>query len=348
MAALGVAGLAGILSHVSLIDTVRTFHNAKASSVLLFLLSSFMVMLVFTLRWMVITRSQGYSVPLHNLLLYRICGYGVGAITPTAKTGGEPVRIMLLKRHGISQKDRIFSVLTDRILETSTNFIFFLIGMLMILVGFTLPGRTAIFILALITIFAFLIVFFFTRMLKGKHFFASVFSVLRLKKIKRISKYENRIVEMEKIMISYYQDHKKNFFLAVLLSMFGWVFTFLELKFALEIVGIFNVGISQIFIILSVLGMAFLIPIPLALGSLEAFQISTFRIMNFQSAPAAVAMAFMIRVRDLIWTGIAVIALGYYGMKFGKIFRRSLHRVDEEVTRVKVGDGQIAVRRKKL
>lgn len=339
MIVLGIVGLVGILSKVSPWAIIKTFQHAKPAYVILFLLNSVMVMVVFTLRWLVIMRSQGHNVPFKNLFIYRICGYGIGAITPTAKTGGEPVRIMLLKRHGINMKDRVFSVLTDKILETSANFIFFVIGLFLVIMKFAVPKKTEFILIVLLVVFAALIGIYYTRMLKGKHFFADTFKLLKLAKVKRMAKYENRIIEMEKIMINYFEEHKLNFSLAFLLSMLGWVFTFGELKYALSIVGITQVSIAQIFIILSFLGIAFLIPIPLAIGSLEALQISTFKMMNFQSAPAAVAMAFMIRVRDLLWTIITIIALSYFGFNFKGIVKKSLSRVDEDVTRIQLKDG---------
>lgn len=340
MVVIGLAGLAAILQEVSIRSVFSTFINAKPSSVLLFLLSSAMVMATLTLRWKYILQTQGHNVPFKNLLAYRICGYGVSVVTPVAKAGGEPIRIMLLKRHKIDMKDRVFSVITDKVIELSANFLYFSAGMIILLLNFAVPGGTQVAIIVVLILFAILVSTYYARIMKGKDFFSKVFRVLRLNRLKSLSRFEHRLAEMEGIMIEYFRYNKNSVVYALLISFTSWVFTFLELKYALQIIGIREVSVPILFIILSILGLAFLIPIPLSLGSLEALQISGFSFMRFHSAASAVALSFMIRVRDLIWTAIAFIILSYYGFTFGKIIRKSLKRVDEEVTSVKVRGGR--------
>jgi uncharacterized protein (TIRG00374 family) len=346
----GLVGLVVILVQVPPIQIIRTFAHAKPLYGILFLACSAMVMLTFSFRWHLILRSRGHRIPVFRLFKYRVCAYGISAMTPTAKVGGEPVRMMLLARDGVPPIERVSSVLTDKIVEISTNIVFFLIGLTLVIIKFALPVKTEILILIMMAGLVALVFFFYYHIFNEKFFFAKLFRTFRLHKVKRLVLYEFRIKEMERIMIDYHLRNKKNFYMIIIISSLGWVFTLMELFFALKILGILGVTVSQLFIILTFVGLAFLIPIPLAFGSLEALQISTFSLMNVGSSASAVAMSFLIRALDVFWIVLCLIFLSSYRMNFFKVFQKSLKTVDEELTDVKVkhSGGHVRIQRKKI
>lgn len=336
MILIGLAGLVVILVEVPPWKVIHTFKDAKPWYALLFLASSTMVMLAFSFRWQLILRSRGHRVPVLKLFKYRVCAYGVSAMTPTAKVGGEPVRMMLLAKHDVPPLERISSVLTDKIVEISTNVFFFLIGLLLILIKFALPVRTEILILAMMAVLIGIIFLFYYHIFNEKFFFAPVFRLLGLHKVKRFALAEFKIKEMERIMIDYHLRNKKNFYLIILISSLGWAFTLGELFFAVKMIGVTQVTITQLFAILVFVGLAFLIPIPLAMGSLEVLQISNFALIKLGDSAAAVGLSFLVRALDLFWIVLALIFLSSYRMKFLQVFQKSLKTVDEELTEVKI------------
>ena len=85
-------------------EVISTFTNFTPLLVLAYLFFSVLIIVSMTLRWNVIVRAFGYKVPFHKLVGYKVVGYGISYITPSAKVGGEPVRAALLKRHGIGLK----------------------------------------------------------------------------------------------------------------------------------------------------------------------------------------------------------------------------------------------------
>ncbi|MFH1916399.1 MAG: lysylphosphatidylglycerol synthase transmembrane domain-containing protein [Nanoarchaeota archaeon] len=344
---IGVVGLFVVFSKVSPLEVLRSFKGAKPWHVFMFFFSSFLVMLLFSFRWMAILRAQGHRISVMHLLKYRICGYGIGVLTPTAKVGGEPVRMMLLKRDGVVTKEGVSSVLTDKIVEVSTNFLFFIVGLIILAIKLTIPRNEKIFIFTSIIVLGLLIFLFYYQMLRGKFFFKRVFRLLGLERVKRFAPFEKKLHDMESIMIRYHSEHKNNFYMVVFISMSGWIFTFLQLYFAFKIIGISHITLTHLFITITSVGVAFLIPIPLAIGALEAIQISSFAFMGFSSAQA-VAMAFMVRSLDVFWAIIAVIILSTYGLNIMKIFKKSLVTMDEEITRINVHGTTVTIRKKKV
>ena len=73
----------------------------------------------------------------------------------------------------------------------------------------------------------------------------------------------------------------------------------------------------MIFLIVTLVGIAYLLPIPMALGTLEAGQISAFAILSLSTA-AAVGMSFIIRAKDMLIAFWGVGILSFYGFDINK------------------------------
>jgi uncharacterized membrane protein YbhN (UPF0104 family) len=113
-----------------------------------------------------------------------------------------------------------------------------------------------------------------------------------------------------------------------MLSLLSWAIMFIEYKIVLTIVGYPDASLASVFLIISLLGAAYLVPIPMALGSLEASQVSAFALTSMRSA-AGVALALVVRAKDLAWAIIAFIALSFFGFKVIKSIKEA-----QPVTRV--------------
>jgi hypothetical protein len=92
-----------------------------------------------------------------------------------------------------------------------------------------------------------------------------------------------------------------------------------------------HVPISIVFIVFSVVGIAFLVPVPMGLGSLEVFQASLFSILGLGSA-AGVGLAMITRARDLLWVLVGVIFSLYIGA-FKRVVREALVQKQREMGR---------------
>jgi uncharacterized protein (TIRG00374 family) len=156
--------------------------------------------------------------------------------------------------------------------------------------------------------------------MSGKGFFTPIFKFLRIDKIKKLSLSEKKLEEFESRLIKFYKEDKVDFLFTLLISLLSWIFMFLEFKFALLILG-YDVSFTTIFLIFSFVGAAMVFPIPMGLGSLEAGQILVFSLIELRTA-AGVALAFIVRVRDLAWTAIGMLLLSYYGIKISNTIKK--------------------------
>jgi hypothetical protein len=141
-----------------------------------------------------------------------------------------------------------------------------------------------------------------------------------LHKVKFLLKYQQVIADFEKPIIKFYNQEKKAFFVALSISLLSLCLSIVEYKILMLMLGI-NAPLSIVFIVFSVVGIAFLVPVPMGLGSLEALQASLFSVLGLGSA-AGVGLAMITRARDLLWVLVGVILSLYIG-GFKKVVREA-------------------------
>jgi uncharacterized membrane protein YbhN (UPF0104 family) len=165
-----------------------------------------------------------------------------------------------------------------------------------------------------------IIALFYYRMLHNKHFFLRIFQLLHLDKIKFLKKTEEFIENIELIMIEFYNRDKKHFVYCILITLLTWVLMFIEYRLATKLLGI-NIGVVEIFFIVTFVGIALLFPIPMAVGVLEAGQLSAFAIINLP-VNVGIALAFLVRVKDILWAIIGLILLATYGFHLVRVVKK--------------------------
>ncbi len=80
----------------------------------------------------------------------------------------------------------------------------------------------------------------------------------------------------------------------------------------------FNLPLQKLFLIPTFVGAAYLIPVPLALGTMKMAQVS---LMSLLGLPAGVGvlMAMINRIRDLLWVPVGSLTLLLHGLDIKKI-----------------------------
>lgn len=330
----GLIALWIIFTKISIADILKTFENAPLWAVLGYVFSHIVIMFCLVLRWKVVIKSKEHKkISLWHLYWYKVIGYGVSFVTPTAKVGGEPVRAALLARHNIKFRKALSTVVIDKTIELTASGIFFIIGALVLLTMAPLPNTLRIIMTVVALVFIILIVYFYYQMLNGKDFFGKIYKKLRLHKSKRGKKIYKKLQTFEQLIIDFYHKDTKRFIQAITITFISLAITFIEYKSLMAILGFYDVNFFQLFLIISVVGVAYLIPIPMAIGSLEASQISLYAAIGLTSA-AAVASSFLVRIKDLVWTICGFIALSIYGLSFSKTVKEA-NSLSKEVEKLK-------------
>ena len=185
-----------------------------------------------------------------------------------------------------------------------------------------LPEETGIILLIFATAFLSTSIFIYQRLASGKGLIVDLCKSLKIDKIKSLKLKEKKISSFEKLIIKFFRHDKTDFLITMIISLLSWILMFLEFKFGLLILG-YNVSFSSIFLIISFLGAALLIPIPLGLGAMEASQIAVFPIIGMKTS-TGVAISMLTRARDIVWSIISLMLLCYYGLSATKTIKKAL------------------------
>ncbi|MFC1748428.1 lysylphosphatidylglycerol synthase transmembrane domain-containing protein [Pseudomonadota bacterium] len=283
--------------------TIRTFSLFNFCA---FLFLSFLNFCLYTLRWDLIIRNiygDKPNVKFHKLFLHRMSGFAISYLTPSAQTGGEPMRVMMLSDDKVPTKHATASVIIDKALEIASLFVFIGVGMGLAIIDGSLPGKTEILLIAVLVALVFIIFWFYFTSIKNIGFFSSIIRVLHINKIKRFRRIEEKILGIEEQMAVFYRKHLSTFMLLIVISFFISAFLLLEHYLIARFLGV-QLTFFQTFIVSTLPYIAYIIPIPGALGLLEGGHAATFALLGININ--AFVLVFIIRIRDLVFVFIGL------------------------------------------
>jgi glycosyltransferase 2 family protein len=303
-------------------NIISFYKNFNGWLLLAYFLVICIMFTILTWRWDVILRSRGHKIPFVKLFIYRVIGTSINFFTPGPRVGGEPTQASLLGKHKVEFTEGLSTVMIDKIIDTTTSGILFIIGVILVSMHYSMPRNVGIYLASSGLVVLGAIFIFYRQMLRDKHFFLHIFRFFRLDKTKNktLQKLEHRIEEIELIMIQFYKHDKKTFILSICISLLSWLAMFMEYKLVTTLLGL-NVGFVPLFFIIAFIGMAVLFPIPMAVGVLEAGQAVAFGIIGLASS-AGVALAFVVRIKDFVWGLLGLVLLAIYGFDVQKTIKR--------------------------
>ncbi len=319
--AIGIITVILITYNVGFSEILSLLARASLLFIVCYLVTSLLIASMLTLKWKVILNAHGVDVPYNRLFMYRLAGYSVSYLTPSAHVGGEPIRAYLLQTEKVPINTAFSSVIIDKAIEIFTDIMFFFFGVLIILNSFTVEPTMKIIILGISLGLILLVGIFIGGILGKQSMFVSIFRFLRLNKIKSLKAAEQNLADIERQIEEFYRQRKDSFLIIFIIMIILWGLMFLEYRFALLMLAEVASPV-QIFLILTGVGLAYSIPIPAAVGTLELGQLSAAKVLGL-SATTAIGLAFIIRARDLIWTVLGIIFLGINQLSFRKLSRHT-------------------------
>jgi glycosyltransferase 2 family protein len=327
MLLLGFTAIFLIIYSIGWQEITTVLRQASPLFLACYIVTSILIAGVLTFKWKLILKTQGIDVPYHRLFSYRMVGYSVSYLTPTAHVGGEPVRAYLLKREDVPVNTAFSTVIIDKSIELMADILFFFIGALLLINSVAVTGGTKIVLLTLSLILILLMGMFIGGILGKKSMFVTMFRFLRLNSFKKLKPVEKNLAQVEKQIERFYRKEKRMFLIIMLLMALLWVLMFFEYRFVLLMLGQ-KASPAQIFLILTGVGLAYTVPIPAAMGTLELGQLSAAKVLRLSSA-TGIALAFIIRARDLVWTAFGLITLMTHHFNFMKLSKQT-RQIDKE------------------
>ncbi|MGB9748502.1 MAG: lysylphosphatidylglycerol synthase transmembrane domain-containing protein [Candidatus Woesearchaeota archaeon] len=294
------------------IRSVFTFFSFRY--LILFLIVSFLIFFLRTLKWYFIAESHDIRVPFYKLFIYRIADFSISFLTPSAHVGGEPIRAYLLSQHNIKFKKAFSSVIIDKSIELTLNGLFTCIFLILVLINFKLPESIKLFSIFLSILIIMLIFLFYYKTLSREGFFSFFYRILKLDKLKFSAKYTDYVRSLDNEVSILFYKSRYYFGVAFLLHMSAWILSVFEYQIILKMLGL-KVDILSAFAAYAATGVSYIIPIPAALGVLEFSQSIMSSISGFGSQVGFV-LSFIIRGRDGLITLFGIIYLYFRKINF--------------------------------
>jgi uncharacterized protein (TIRG00374 family) len=122
------------LRSVPLADVWAQLRQLRPGDLLLLVVANVLVLATFSARWWILLYAQGYRLPFHKLIGYRLATFAVSYFTPGPHFGGEPLQVYLVtRRHGVPTAVSLTAVVLDKLIEMLFNFTFVVLGALLVL-----------------------------------------------------------------------------------------------------------------------------------------------------------------------------------------------------------------------
>jgi len=297
--ALGLA--AWILSQLPLEAALQSVAGLGLEQWLLWIGVNLLVIALLVARWLVLTRAMGLAVSFAQLLRVRQAGQLISFVTPGPQFGGEPLQVYWLwKRYKLPGHSALLSVGMDRFFELWINFAVLQMAVfaLALTVSIDLVDWSAIgLILSLMVLLLAFVVWFLIR--RPEHVRKGVERLTRPWKdhphLGRLYTHWSRMHESLQAVI---EAKRPALVQALILSLLGWVAMISEFWLLLWLVDL-DFDLSSFVFLLAVTRLAFLLPLPGGIGSVEAGIFWAFSVLALP-LPVATGLIVLMRLRDFV------------------------------------------------
>ncbi|MBM4257476.1 MAG: flippase-like domain-containing protein [Deltaproteobacteria bacterium] len=252
-------------------------------------------------------------IPLWRWSLARLAGEAVNNLTPTANLGGEPVKVYMLRAHGLPTEAGLASVVVAKTALTVSQVVFILLGIPFFLhrLGWIQQSWWVLGPLLLLAYgFTLLLIRWQRRGLMG----VSVRFLRRLlPRWQRLVRWEERAKEIDAHLLHFYEGNTRGFVTSTCYHFGGWIFGAIELLVFLFLMGVPAAPTDALIIetMIQPLTVAALV-IPGALGVQEAGGVFLCRLLGIDDAAGLTLMALR-RARETVHNGIGLAALMQMG-----------------------------------
>ncbi|HLD97360.1 MAG TPA: lysylphosphatidylglycerol synthase transmembrane domain-containing protein [Candidatus Nanoarchaeia archaeon] len=304
-----------------------------------FLIVTGLLFLAATYRWKAVLAGQTVNIPLFTLVKYKLAIFCINYFTPSARLGGEPLKVVLLKKQNVKSSLAFASVVVDNFVGMGFDAI---IGGVALIILFFSSGGAALgdarkLVLALGVAALAVVAASYLLLVKKKSVFSYILeifgSLTRSRNKKFFAILQKKVAKTEFYMREILSKKPRALLLAVFFAALSWPLTLLQYKLALLMIGV-DASWLQILASVVILSFTTILPIPAALGVQEAGQFTAFRL--FSANPhTGIALSLVLRAKDALFLLLSFITLSTGGIDIfklaGKKFAHAFNSVNGKI-----------------
>ncbi len=273
-------------------------------------LLNLVIILIYVQRWRCLSVAAGLEIKFKHLFLLRQAGQLISFITPGPQFGGEPFQVYWIwKRFSSPGTLAILSVALDRFFELWINFAVLLLGIVILMLtpalGLADWSALAMALALIIMILSWSGWFLVSHQEKISGWIKKL--ALRWQNSPQLVRIDSHWDELGTRLRRLIRSKKPALSLALFLALLGWAGMIFEVWLLL---GFFDIdpGFTALVLLVVAMRLAFLLPLPGGVGTLEASIFWAFSGLGLPMTGAAAVIAMM-RLRDIV-----VLLVGFFAL----------------------------------
>lgn len=308
--AVGLAAVGVLFRQFGFGELAATLRQASFTGLLLTFFVGVVVRLGYALRWRLSARAFGVEAPLSRFLQARLAGDAVGAILPTGRISGDPLRIVLLRGEGERATMPTASVALDRFMEWIGNTFCALGCVTVFAMSRASAGVGTIWFLGgMIAVLGSLIAPL-TMLRAGWRPFRPLHR-LRPHVSPRLRRWLQLLFDTETQLIELFRHHPAVFTIGTAASLLIEIVILAEYQLLLTSFGL-HLGWPTLMMVVVTGGLARAVPIPGGVGALEASQVGLLAVAS-GDAGLGFVVGIVVRLHEVLWTLVGFAALARRG-----------------------------------
>ena len=299
---------------ISLSDYLTALGSWSNKEILLLAIVNVLVIIAMCMRLWIILKRCGVTVSICHLAAYRIASNAISYITPGPHVGGEPFQILgLIRKHRLTSGLAVASVITDRVVEMVANLSLICIGSLYLMLFSSLGATISAQVMAVPLLVLIAICVLLKMVAAGRRplyvFLQQIKKMFRHCTLK--STWATILITGEMRTREILGQPQPILWLYFGCALMQWVLMGAEIWIIYTMIGV-PLQPSELIAVVLFARVAFLLPLPGALGALEASQMMILAYLQMPPS-AGLAACVIMRVRDLfvVGLGVSLVSLGW-------------------------------------
>lgn len=299
MTALGLSGW--ILSKLPFNELVQTITNLLPWQWMVWITLNLIVIMLLAGRWRMLTRAMTLPCKFLQLLRLRQACQVISFVTPGPQFGGEPLQIYWLwRRYGVPGHAAFLAVGLDRFYELGVNFAVLFLAVLTLLatrsISFVNWQIIAFVLLGLLLLMGLIGWAFLQKPLNIRDRITRLAS--RWQNHESLRNLDTNVSQLNESLQKVFTKQRPALGLALGLSLLAWTGMIAEFWLLLSFVEVPLDLVTFVFLF-TVVRLAFLLPLPGGVGSVEAGLFWAFQALALP-LPAAAGLIVLMRLRDVV------------------------------------------------
>ncbi len=284
-----------------------TLARLRLHHLLILIAVNILVIFCFVFRWWLLLYSRNRLLSPLRLLRYWLIGFAFSYFLPGPQMGGGILQIYFLQRHDdISTGLATATVTTSKVLERLGNLLFLILGVYAFTRFHILTAAERMQLGWVLLILGLLPLGYLAALWQGRQPLTALLHHLPAS-WQQQPRFQNvvQFIETAESESKQLCRHSPLTLVAgLLLTLLSWGFVLLETWLALNFLNL-TVHPLDVIAIVAAVQLAFLIPVPVGLGSVEAALVAVFKTLGMD-ASQAISLALLMRVRDVSVGGLGL------------------------------------------